>query len=86
MRGTTDMSEQRLVVGFAMGKVVTTAMANVIKEAEQAALTYHEEFAACPYPFDSEAGRLFVRIFRVTKKANAIDLSVGAHTIGLVTR
>ncbi len=86
MRGTTDMSEQRLVAGSAMGKVVTTTLDNLVKEAEQAALTHHDEFAACPYPFDSEAGRLFVSIFRVTKKANAIDLSVGAHTIGLVTR
>ena len=57
--------------------IITIPIARVEHEAQQAARQYNSVNAACPYPFDTDAGKLFKQFF-LQARQNLTHLSPGA--------
>lgn len=66
MRRAED-GEQLLLIGVAMGRVMTIRKDTATHEAKDAARAGRSLNDACPYPFLSEAGRYFRRVYDETR-------------------
>lgn len=66
MRRAED-GEPLLLIGVALGQVMTIRKEMATREAREAARAGRSLNDACPYPFCSEAGRHFRRVYDETR-------------------